>query len=92
MSAYRVVARGRVQGVGFRYSMVEIATDAGISGWVRNRRDGSVEALVQGELEAVERVLAWCRIGPAGANVTGLDVAPCPEDAALTHFESAPTA
>jgi acylphosphatase len=92
MSAYRVVARGRVQGVGFRYSMVGIAREARIAGWVRNRRDGSVEALVQGEPDAVERVLAWCRTGPAGASVTGLDVVPCPEDAALTRFESAPTA
>ncbi len=70
MIARRLVVRGRVQGVGFRYAAVEAAEREGVAGWVRNLRDGSVEALVQGDDAAVERVVAWCREGPRGANVS----------------------
>jgi acylphosphatase len=90
--AYRIVARGRVQGVGFRYTMVGVAREAGIAGWVRNRRDGTVEAHVQGEAHAVDRVLRWCRTGPSGAHVTDLEVTECAHDGALTRFESVATA
>lgn len=73
MIARRVVIRGRVQGVGFRYAMLDAATTLGVTGWVRNRRDGSVEGLVQGEAPAVEAMLAWARRGPPAARVEAVD-------------------
>lgn len=63
---------GRVQGVGFRDALCQEAQRLGTAGWVRNRRDGSVEALVQGPREAVEAVLAWSRRGPPAARVDKL--------------------
>jgi len=74
MIARRLVIRGRVQGVGFRYAMLDTAHALGVTGWVRNRRDGSVEALVQGESVAVDAVIAWSRKGPPAARVDGVDV------------------
>jgi acylphosphatase len=67
--AVRVVVEGRVQGVGFRAWMVRRATGLGLSGWVRNRLDGSVEAVLAGPAAAVERLLADCREGPPAAEV-----------------------
>ncbi len=84
--ARRIIVRGRVQGVGFRFSFVDAASDAGVVGWVRNRFDGSVEALVQGEAPATERVIDWCRRGPPGARVTDVEVDEAPVDASLTDF------
>lgn len=60
---------GHVQGVGFRMSMVRKAQELGVTGWARNRRDGSVEAVVQGAPAAVEAMVAWARRGPPGAMV-----------------------
>ena len=60
---------GRVQDVGFRESMRLIANALNINGWVRNREDGSVEAVVQGDEDAVEQLVGWCHNGPPGANV-----------------------
>lgn len=74
MIARRLVIHGRVQGVGFRYAMMDTARALGVTGWVRNRRDGSVEALVQGEFVAVEAIIAWSRKGPPAARVEGVDV------------------
>jgi acylphosphatase len=73
MTAKRLVIRGRVQGVGYRYAMVDAAMASGVTGWVRNRRDGSVEALVQGEPAAIESIIAWCRRGPSTARVSAID-------------------
>ena len=68
-----VVISGRVQGVFFRASCAEEAARRGIGGWVRNRYDGSVEAAFEGETDAVDRMIAWCREGPRGASVTQVD-------------------
>jgi len=65
----RVVVTGLVQGVWFRDSCREQARASGVRGFVRNRADGSVEAELEGPEAAVERVVAWCRVGPARARV-----------------------
>lgn len=68
-----VVIRGRVQGVGYRTWTEIIAVERGLEGWVRNRRDGSVEALFSGEKDEVASMIADCRIGPPGARVEAID-------------------
>jgi acylphosphatase len=82
----RVIARGRVQGVWFRGSTQEQARARGVDGWVRNQRDGSVEAVFEGSPEAVEALVTWCRGGPRSARVDALDVTEEPEEA-LHGFE-----
>ena len=74
----RVVVSGRVQGVGFRWSCARQAHSLGLHGWVANRRDGSVEAVVEGEPDAVRRWIAWARVGPIGAVVSGVEIAELP--------------
>jgi acylphosphatase len=69
-----VIIKGKVQGVYFRGYTQEQARAAGVTGWVRNLPDGSVEALFEGDEGAVERVVAWCREGPPAARVTGVVV------------------
>ena len=91
MIARRLTISGRVQGVGYRYAMVDAASALGVHGWVRNRRDGAVEALVQGELDAVERLTSWCRRGPAAARVTEVTTVDATCDPALGAFECWPT-
>ncbi|GAA1935516.1 acylphosphatase [Microbacterium aoyamense] len=90
MKRVHVVVRGMVQGVGYRYTMRMIAREAGVTGWVRNLRDGSVEAEVEGTDAQVDEVLAWMADGPPGSRVdaaTVTDAAP----AADTTFEVLPT-
>ena len=70
----RVVAHGRVQGVFFRDSTRQRADSAGVAGWVANRPDGAVEAVFEGEDEAVERLVAWMGDGPRGAAVERTEV------------------
>ena len=70
----RARVRGLVQGVYYRASTAETADRLGVAGWVRNCPDGSVELEAEGPPAAVEGLLAWCRTGPAGARVTGVDV------------------
>lgn len=69
VSRHGVLVRGRVQGVFFRDSARQVASSLGLSGWVRNLADGSVEAVFEGERSAVERAVEWCGRGPAGARV-----------------------
>ncbi len=73
---YRVVVRGRVQGVWFRESCRRHAIELGLAGWVRNRADGTVEAEFEGAEADVARAVAWCRVGPPAAEVAGIDVVP----------------
>ncbi|KAL7133463.1 hypothetical protein ABFS83_12G142800 [Erythranthe nasuta] len=86
----RVVVKGRVQGVFYRNWTIENATELGLNGWVRNRRDGSVEALFSGKPEKVEEMEQRCRRGPPQAMVTGLQVFPSTDDPG-TSFERKPT-
>jgi acylphosphatase len=72
MVTRQIRVRGQVQGVGFRQAMRREAERAGVRGWVRNRSDGSVEALVQGEAAAVARLVDWARRGPPAARVDEL--------------------
>ena len=82
MENVRIEITGHVQGVGFRYAMRAEARRHGVSGWVRNRRDGSVEALLQGEADAVRALVDWARQGPPGARVVEVRAAAA-HDAAL---------
>ncbi len=68
----RVVIEGRVQGVGFRWWIAQWANSRGLDGWVRNRREGTVEALFHGAAEAVEHMVEACAEGPAGARVRNM--------------------
>ena len=77
-SRIRVLIRGRVQGVGFRFSTCDVASSLGLDGWVRNLSDGRVEAVFEGPAAEVARAVAWCRRGPTGAWVE--DVETRPED------------
>jgi acylphosphatase len=70
----RVLVRGDVQGVGFRYSVARAARSRGVAGWVRNRPDGTVEAVFEGEPDAVESLVRLCRDGPRGAHVDQVEV------------------
>ena len=65
---------GRVQGVGYRDALRAEALGRGVTGWVRNRRDGSVEAVVQGSAEALEALTTWARRGPPAARVQGVEI------------------
>jgi acylphosphatase len=70
-----VLVRGRVQGVGYRYTLRSVADAAGVSGWTRNRGDDSVETEIEGTPDQVDAVLAWMGSGPPGARVDAADVA-----------------
>jgi acylphosphatase len=82
MSAKHLMISGRVQGVGYRDWMCTLARALRISGWVRNRSDGRVEAVLSGETAAVEELLRACRRGPRSAEVTAIeeDFADPPEE------------
>ncbi|KAJ4837779.1 hypothetical protein Tsubulata_026320 [Turnera subulata] len=87
----RVVIKGRVQGVFYRNWTVDNATELGLKGWVRNRRDGSVEALFSGDADTVQEMEQRCRRGPPAAMVTALQVFPCSDDPETNGFERKPT-
>jgi acylphosphatase len=70
----RIVVRGRVQGVFFRDTCRREARSRGVSGWILNAADGSVEAAFEGERPAVEAMIEWSRRGPRGADVTAVEV------------------
>lgn len=78
--AIRLVVRGRVQGVGFRYATVEQGRRLGLDGWARNLPDGAVEVVAAGPADAIERLARWCRSGPPSARVTSVERSDGPFD------------
>ena len=70
----KLLIKGRVQGVGFRSSTSRIANRLNLKGWVRNLRDGSVEAVVEGDEEAINKLIRWCKTGPMLAKVQEVKV------------------
>ena len=74
MKSVRARITGRVQGVGFRAFVEQAADRLGVSGWVRNRRDGSVEAVIAGDTSKVDELLTLCWQGPPAAKVDGVSV------------------
>lgn len=80
MAVTHVSIRGRVQGVGYRAWTADEARRRGLEGWVRNRRDGSVEAVLSGAEDVVADMLAACRRGPSSARVDAVDASPAGED------------
>jgi len=88
--AKHLIIRGRVQGVGYRASMVDEATRRSVTGWVRNRRDGAVEAVVDGDPTAVAAIIDWAKAGPPGARVTDVSVAET-DDGGYADFDWRPT-
>jgi acylphosphatase len=90
MERRRLVIHGRVQGVGFRASLAWEAQKEGVTGWVRNRRDGTVEAMICGGDEAVASMISWSRSGPPGARVDCVEVELGSGE--YSNFEQHPTA
>jgi acylphosphatase len=88
----RLRITGRVQGVWFREAMRLEAERLGVRGYVRNRHDGSVEALVQGEAAAVEALTRWARRGPEQAVVAAVEASEAPGEGPFAAFEKRPTA
>jgi acylphosphatase len=86
--ARRVVVHGFVQGVGFRYSALHMARRRGVAGWVKNRGDGTVEAIFEGACDDVDAIVRWCESGPRGAEVSEVEVLEAPL-AGLSGFEIA---
>ena len=83
---------GRVQGVGYRESLRAVASAVQVAGWVRNRANGSVEAVVQGKEKDVERVIVWCQGGPLGARVESVKSKPVEKSELFAKFVTMPTA
>jgi acylphosphatase len=88
----RVLVTGRVQGVGYRAFVEGEASRRGLKGWVRNRRDGSVEALFAGPPDVVDATIAACQRGPRSSRVDDVNVQPAEEEAIAGGFEVRPTA
>jgi acylphosphatase len=83
----RAVIHGDVQGVGFRYFLIDSAGPLGLQGWVRNRSDGAVEVVAEGERENLERLLQAARQGPRDARIDNVEVDWQPPAGGLTRFD-----
>lgn len=90
MRRVQVIVSGDVQGVGYRYTMRMVAREAGVGGWVRNLRNGTVEAEFEGSDAQVDEVLAWMAEGPPGSHVSAAQVTDIPPTGATT-FDVSPT-
>ncbi|GJL85019.1 MAG: acylphosphatase [Micavibrio sp.] len=90
MATKHIRIHGKVQGVWYRGWTVETATNLGLTGWVRNRSDGTVEALIHGPAEKVEELIKSCHNGPPHAQVTKMDIEDS-ENEGMTTFEQKPT-
>ncbi|HXX85772.1 MAG TPA: acylphosphatase [Casimicrobiaceae bacterium] len=88
--ARRLLITGRVQGVGYRFAFADEARELRLQGWVRNRRDGSVEAIVAGPAAHVEAMIAWAHRGPPAARVAAVSVEIV--EGEFSDFDIAPTA
>jgi acylphosphatase len=91
MVTRQIRVRGRVQGVGYRAALQDEAQKLGLTGWVRNRSDGSVEALVQGSPESLDAIVAWARRGPRGAHVADVVASDADHEPEHARFELRPT-
>ncbi len=81
-----LIIHGRVQGVNFRYFTQQKAEELGIYGWVRNKKDGSVEIIADGSGQIVDEFINWCKVGPQKANVTKVDMEEVSRTTNLTDF------
>ncbi|MDT6964483.1 acylphosphatase [Cupriavidus sp. SZY C1] len=88
---WRLVAHGRVQGVGYRGACADKAMALGLTGWVRNRMDGTVEVIATGSREHLETLRQWMEQGPPAAQVSRVDMAPAPPET-FDSFAWRPTA
>lgn len=85
MPTIHLLIKGKVQGVSYRVSAREAAEKLHLTGWVKNTREGDVEAMVTGEENVLQQFIIWCKIGPSGATVTNVIVHPS-EDSFFTRF------
>lgn len=85
--AISATVRGHVQGVFFRQETRREASSLGLTGWVRNRADGTVEVFAQGDRPSLDRLVDWLWVGPARAEVTGVEVEGAVADSRLSRFE-----
>lgn len=92
MVTRQIRVSGIVQGVGYRAALREQAHSLGVTGWVRNRADGSVEALAHGTPAAVEALIAWARRGPPGARVADVRISEAAAESAPAGFDLRPSA
>lgn len=81
MRIVHLIIKGQVQGVGYRYFLETEADRRGLEGWVRNRRDGSVEAVVKGHERAIDALIAACRKGPPASKVSSVEVSEADSEA-----------